>query len=126
MLEYYAKNPDKCRAIANKAYVKNKHKHILRRKVYSWNKTYGIDITHDVYLKMLIEQEHKCAICNLEDEWNGNKLIFVLDHIDGNASNNIRENLRLVCPNCDSQLDTFKRKNKNSARRERYLKSYKN
>jgi hypothetical protein len=74
----------------------------------------------------LEEQEHKCAICNLEDEWNGKKLVFVLDHIDGNASNNMRENLRLVCPNCDSQLDTFKRKNKNSARKERYLKNYKN
>jgi hypothetical protein len=80
------------------------------------------------YLKphFLEEQEHKCAICNLEDEWNGKKLVFVLDHIDGNASNNMRENLRLVCPNCDSQLDTFKRKNKNSARKERYLKNYKN
>jgi hypothetical protein len=74
----------------------------------------------------LKEQEHKCAICNLEDEWNGKKLVFVLDHIDGNASNNMRENLRLVCPNCDSQLDTFKRRNKNSARKERYLKNYKN
>lgn len=37
--------------------------------------------------------------------------------IDWNASNNKRENLRLICPNCDSQLETFKSKNKNSARR---------
>ena len=74
----------------------------------------------------LEDQNHKCAVCNLEDEWNGKKLVFVLDHIDGNASNNMRDNLRLVCPNCDSQLDTFKRKNKNSARKERYLKNYKN
>ena len=42
--------------------------------------------------------------------------MFVLDHIDGNADNNNRENLRLICPNCDSQLDTYKSKNKNSAR----------
>ena len=40
----------------------------------------------------------------------------MLDPIDGNAENNNRENLRLVCPNCDSQLDTYKSKNKNSAR----------
>ena len=39
------------------------------------------------------------------------KIIFILDHIDGNASNNSRENLRLICPNCDSQLDTYKSKN---------------
>lgn len=50
------------------------------------------------------------------DTWNNSELVFVLDHIDGNADNNNRDNLRLVCPNCDSQLDTFKSKNKNSAR----------
>lgn len=44
----------------------------------------------------------------------------------GDAANNRRENLRLVCPNCDSQLDTYKSKNKNSARKKRYLKNYKN
>lgn len=45
------------------------------------------------------------------------KLTFILDHIDGNADNNSRDNLRLICPNCDSQLSTYKSKNKNSARR---------
>lgn len=44
---------------------------------------------------------------------------MVLDHIDGDASNNTRENFRCVCPNCDSQLDTYKSKNKNSARTNR-------
>lgn len=65
----------------------------------------------------LEEQQHQCAICGIKDEWNNKTLVFVLDHIDGNADNNNRENLRLVCPNCDSQLDTYKSKNKNSARR---------
>lgn len=40
-----------------------------------------------------------------------------MDHIDGDAANNIRDNIRLICPNCDSQLDTFKSKNKYSTRR---------
>lgn len=64
----------------------------------------------------LEEQNHCCAICGMKDEWNGKQLVFILDHIDGNADNNNRDNLRLVCPNCDSQLDTFKSKNKKSAR----------
>lgn len=64
----------------------------------------------------LEEQNYKCDICGINNSWNEKELVFILDHIDGNADNNQRENLRLVCPNCDSQLDTFKSKNKNSAR----------
>jgi len=67
--------------------------------------------------KFLIEQGGVCAICGCKPEHNGKPLVFVLDHIDGDASNNKRENLRMICPNCDSQLDTFKSKNKNSTRR---------
>lgn len=66
------------------------------------------------------EQDCKCALCEITNTWNNKNLVFVLDHIDGNAANNSRENLRLVCPNCDSQLDTFKSKNKNSTRLKRY------
>ena len=62
------------------------------------------------------QQNYKCAICGMQNIWHGKQLVFVLDHIDGNAANNRRENLRLICPNCDSQLPTFKSKNKHSAR----------
>lgn len=48
------------------------------------------------------EQNNKCAICECEPIWNGKPLVFVLDHIDGDASNNRRDNLRMICPNCDS------------------------
>ena len=70
------------------------------------------------YKKYFLEdQNHKCAICGCPDIWNDKPLVFVLDHIDGNADNNNRDNLRMVCPNCDSQLSTYKSKNHNSARR---------
>lgn len=78
----------------------------------------------------LREQSGTCAICGCEMEHNGKPLVFILDHIDGDASNNKRENLRMICPNCDSQLDTYKSKNKNSKRRnywkEHIIKQLKN
>lgn len=57
-----------------------------------------------------------CSICNQIPIWNGQPMIMILDHIDGIADNWIVDNIRLVCPNCDSQLPTFKSKNKNSCR----------
>lgn len=74
---------------------------------------------------ILKEQNNCCEICEMKNEWNYKPIVFILDHINGDASNNRRENIRLICPNCDSQLDTFKSKNRNSARKERYLLNYK-
>lgn len=66
---------------------------------------------------ILESQNNCCAICGQSSIWNNKPLQFVLDHIDGNASNGFRDNLRLICPNCDSQLETFKSRNATSARR---------
>jgi hypothetical protein len=45
-------------------------------------------------------------------EWNGQALLLILDHVNGNSHDNSPENLRLLCPNCDSQLPTRGGKNK--------------
>lgn len=76
------------------------------------------------YLKryLLIEQKERCAICQIPTVWNNKPLRFVCDHIDGNSENNSRVNLRLICANCDSQLPTFKNRNKGHGRHSRRLR----
>lgn len=80
--------------------------------------------------KFIEEQGGVCAICGMTPIWNGKDLVFIIDHIDGDASNNRRDNLRCICSNCDSQLDTYKSKNKNSKRtnywKEKLLRESKN
>lgn len=55
---------------------------------------------------------YKCSICGQEPFWNGKELSLTLDHIDGDNTNDVLDNLRWVCPNCDRQLDTFGSKNR--------------
>ena len=52
-----------------------------------------------------------CSVCKIEPMWQSKSLTLVLDHINGSNNDNRLENLRFVCPNCDSQLPTFKSKN---------------
>jgi Zn finger protein HypA/HybF involved in hydrogenase expression len=51
--------------------------------------------------------ENKCDICDQEPIHNSTKLVMILDHINGVRNDHREENLRLLCPNCNSQQPTF-------------------
>lgn len=68
--------------------------------------------THRLKLRIIKEGllPPVCSICGI-DSWNEKPLSLQLDHIDGDRLNNFIENLRLLCPNCHSQTDTYCGKN---------------
>ena len=94
-------------------------------KIQHWLETGDLGMTVNTTIRgifreyILNEQDSCCAICGMTNMWNGKTINFILDHIDGDAANSARDNLRLICPNCDSQLPTYKSKNKNSSRTKR-------
>jgi RNA polymerase subunit RPABC4/transcription elongation factor Spt4 len=58
---------------------------------------------------LLSESQNSCSICgwSKKNEFT-NTYPLDIDHIDGDAHNNLRENLRVVCPNCHSLTKTYK------------------
>jgi hypothetical protein len=88
-----------------------------------WEDEFSLDqvmIENSSYARHLLRRRlitnnlipYRCACCNIGPEWQGKPMPLILDHINGINNDNRLENLRFVCSNCDSQLDTYKARNK--------------
>ena len=55
--------------------------------------------------------KEECLECGITNLYNGKKLVLQLDHINGINDDYRIENLRILCPNCHSQTETFAGKN---------------
>ena len=69
----------------------------VRRAYHRWRTERGIPERCD---------NDQCWFHTHALQWNGDRLPLILDHRDGNRYDNSPSNLRLLCPNCDSQLPT--------------------
>ena len=55
----------------------------------------------------------KCQLHDIANpQWNGEEITLILDHENGSKFDNSPYNLRLLCPNCNSQLPTAGGRNK--------------
>lgn len=54
-------------------------------------------------------KENKCEECGL-NSWQDKHISCELDNVDGNPCNHLLDNLRILCPNCHSQTETFRSK----------------
>ncbi|MBV9438615.1 MAG: HNH endonuclease [Candidatus Eremiobacteraeota bacterium] len=75
-----------------------RNRHIIKRRLIAEGKLQNI-----------------CAICGIAD-WKGRPLSLQLDHVNGNGLDYRLENLRILCPNCHSQTETFAGRNRKNSR----------
>ena len=108
-------------ALQFNCYKPNKGGKGQKSNVKTWNKINLNDILEGKYPdyqtfklrnRLLQEniKEYKCECCGLS-KWNNLPIPLELHHIDGNRHNHKLENLKLLCPNCHSQTETFRGKN---------------
>ena len=98
--------------------IKCQATHQSKQKLEAWlenNEKVGKTI-----VKRYLVEKHgdKCSVCGV-DHWLNKPINLEIDHIDGDAYNNVPMNLRLICPNCHSQTATYKNRNKGNGRKMR-------
>ena len=76
-----------------------------------------LQISHHILKWLFLKYGSACFNCGWDEKHpvDGRHLTEI-DHIDGDASNNSPDNLRILCPNCHSMTPTFRARNRNSKR----------
>lgn len=79
--------------------------------IFVKNSTYA---RHSLKARILEENliDYRCDCCGIGPYWLDKPMPLILDHINGVNNDNRLENLRFVCSNCDSQLPTYKSRNR--------------
>lgn len=76
----------------------------------------GKTFSNRIIRKFLEEMDgYKCSVCGVS-EWQSKPITLEVEHKDGDSEDSSYENVCLICPNCHSQTDTYKGKNKGKGR----------
>lgn len=102
--------------ISTDHFTKNRHNKYTKREL-SEILVENSDYSNLTFLKeRLINDgllDYRCSICGNIGVWNDQPLSLQLDHINGDHHDNRIDNLRLLCPNCHAQTETFSTKRMN-------------
>jgi len=116
----------------NKKYCNNKCQQDYEYKTITMPLIESGESTNSSVIKRYLKDTNGaiCSECGIGEKWNDKQLTLQLDHIDGNSDNNNLKNLRLLCPNCHSQTETYGSKGvgaryKKDNKRNLYLRKYK-
>ena len=123
--------PHQIKFCSNKCQIDYQHKQWVERwKKGKVNGNIGITVRNiSAHLKRYLEEKfgNKCFRCG----WNKKHPVtgvipLEIDHIDGNAENNLETNLSLLCPNCHALTPFYKNMNKGNGRKWRMNKYIRN
>lgn len=123
-----SKNPNRTKHVRSTAAGRQKgsaawNKGISMGRHARWDEKFSLESVltedstyprHCVKRRILEEKllPYQCSICDSGPVWRGEPMPLILDHINGINNDHRIENLRFVCSNCDSQLPTYKSRNR--------------
>lgn len=73
-------------------------------------KVFNYKSSQTIKKKFLKQVEYRCVSCGNKGSWLNKPLTLELHHRDGDRKNNRFSNLELLCCNCHSQTQNYKKK----------------